>query len=124
MSVPVALESHEGEGTGWIHGGAHFLRGIVKVHPPLGVSNAVIQRSVQPWVDGQFGLSGSHDEAGRLGWERCLIHVHTRASSMLWKPRYSLAVLLTERWQSAQQLKMPLFVLSELRRVEEETSLA
>jgi hypothetical protein len=76
MSVAVALESHEGEGTGWVHGGAHFLSAIVKVQPPLGVSNAVIQRGVQPWVDGQFCLSRSHDEAGRLGWERCLIDVY------------------------------------------------
>ena len=46
MNIPVALQSHEGKGTGWVHGGAHFLGGIVQVHPPLGVSNAVIQRSV------------------------------------------------------------------------------
>ncbi len=27
--VPIFLESHESEGTGRVHGGAHFLSGIV-----------------------------------------------------------------------------------------------
>ncbi len=42
MTVTVVLESNEGEGTGLVHGGAHFMGSIVKVQLPLGVSNSVV----------------------------------------------------------------------------------
>ena len=61
MFVPIGVKGDETEGSSDVQRCAHFLGCIVKINFPLREPDPIIDRSIQPWMDGELALRWRHD---------------------------------------------------------------